>query len=149
MALAERIEVAGAVPSPRAQRFARRLRGETLPGFADVMRCNRIERDAHGRRDEVAAILALLQAKPALDGELCGRRLGALAARVGEDSFDRVCAVELPGDCRASCADDLPGPAELDSFGHTLLARLDRDPAIARLAEIAVAIVTAAPGREA
>ncbi len=86
-------------------------------------------------------MLALLDAKPALDTELCGRKLGALADVVGEELFDRICDMDL-ADCAPSASErHLPQPGLLRPEGETLLAATGSDPRLAKLAEIAIALI--------
>lgn len=126
--------------SPRAQRFGRRLRGLPVPSFANLARQRRIEANLGNQRDRVAATLALLWFRPALDAELRGRRLGALAMIVGEDLFDRIRNAEVPFDT-ADAGTDLPIPDLLIAEGEALLNSIIDRPDLARLVELSLALI--------
>jgi hypothetical protein len=126
--------------SARAARFARRIAGDAEPAFADWQRLRQIDRMVAGRRDAIAELVALLDARAAIDSELNGSRLGALVARVGEAQFDSVCdAVLAPvplGRGRAA----LPDPHLLMPLGEALMQSLKRSADALHLARIAVDI---------
>ncbi len=125
----------------RAQRFAARLRGESLPTFNDLASPPDWSVAEQERHSELVTIVGLLHARPAIDAELNGGRLGALAAFVGEDLFDVVCDADI-GQLRAEfLTDDLPTPVELLEQGEELVERARRHREFAPLAELAAEIL--------
>jgi hypothetical protein len=129
--------------SARAARFARRIAGEDEPAFADWQRQRRIDRLIEGRRDAVAELVALLDARPAIDAELNGTRLGALASHVGEAQFDRVCDTVLAPALYARGSAALPDPHMLRALGDAILQSHQRSVDALQLASIAADIDTA------
>lgn len=126
--------------SARALRFSRRLKGEALPDFADLQRKDRVDHLANARRDDVAPLVALLDARKAIDAELNGNRLGAIADMVGEERFDRICDVQIPSSIYELGAATLPQPGSLMRRGETLMECRERSEDTAHLVEIAAAI---------
>ena len=129
--------------SDRAKRFGRHLRGEYVPGFADLADPPGWTRLDDDERSELAALMALLVARPAIDAELGGARLGELAAAVGEDRFDRVCDAEMDGICLSVLPVALPRAEDLERRGSELLDAARQRPDLARVAVMADAIRTA------
>ncbi len=127
--------------TPRAQRFAARLKGLPEASFAGLMRKARFENAAQANRQLVAEVLALLDVRAVIDVELSGKRLSGLAARIGEDLFDRVCECELPDALLSSIHSPLPKPGDIAAMGEKLLARSDDDPRLSNLAAIALSLV--------
>ena len=125
---------------PRAARFARRMAGEAEPAFADCQRLRQIDRIAKGRRAAIAELAALLDARAAIDRELIGGRLGALAARVGEAQFDRVCAAVITPALYDRGRAALPDPQMLLPLGEALLQCHQRSVDALLLAQIAADI---------
>ncbi len=121
-------------------RFAQRLKGEPEPTFADLQRTRQIDRLVGPRRAEIAALVALLDARPALDIELNGTRLGPLAQIVGEERFDLVCDAEIEAGAYARGSSNLPQPHTLSQRGENLLRSHQRAVDIAHLAKLAAAI---------
>lgn len=126
--------------SPRAARFARRIAGEAEPAFADWQRLRLIDRMVAGRREAIAELAVLLDARAAIDGELNGGRLGALAARVGEAQFDRVCDVVIDQALYDRGSAALPDPQMLLPLGTALLQSHQRSADALHLARIAADI---------
>lgn len=133
---------AGSAPtlSARAARFARRIAGEAEPAFADWQRLRQINRVTESRRDAIAELVALLDARAAIDRELNGSRLGALAARVGEAQFDRVCDAVIAPALYDRGRTALPDPHMLLPLGEALLQCLQRSADAMQLARIAATI---------
>jgi hypothetical protein len=130
-----------AVITPRAQRFANRLRGEPEQTFAAQMRAMNAARHAAALGDPLKMTLALLAARPALDRELNGARLQALAAVVGDDLLDAVREAELDAISPKVFETVLPPAATLVRRAERLLARAGTSPEIAALADLAAALV--------
>jgi hypothetical protein len=128
--------------SARAARFACRIAGEDEPAFADWQRQRRINRLIEGRRHAIAELVALLDARPAIDAELNGTRLGALASHVGEAQFDRVCDTVLAPALYARAGAMLPDPHMLRAVGETILQSHQRSVDALQLATIAADIDT-------
>lgn len=135
---------ATAAASPRAERFARRLRGERDLSFEERMRQLTATRHADENGERLALTLALLAARPALDRELSGARLQALATLVGDDLLDAVREADLDAFAPDIFDPVLPPPTALAHSGERLLAKASTSRAIAALAELAVALVRAA-----
>jgi hypothetical protein len=88
----------------------------------------------------IAELVALLDARAAIDGELNGSRLGALAARVGEAQFDRVCDAVIAPALYDRGRTALPDPHMLQPLGEALLQSLQRSADAVQLACIAADI---------
>jgi hypothetical protein len=129
--------------SDRAARFARHIAGEAEPNFADWQRRRQIDRMVAARRGEIARLVALLDARAAIDRDLNGSRLSALAACVGEAQFDRVCEAGIAWDLYQRGCSKLPDPHLLQDLGEALLQSFVRSADALELANIAVAIDTA------
>lgn len=127
--------------APRALRFARRLRGQPDLTFAARVRELTAARDADEHGEHLSLTLALLAARPALDRELSGARLQALAAVVGEDLLDAVRDADLGTIAAPVFESVLPPPAALARHGEQLLAKVSASPDIAALADLAAALV--------
>ena len=133
----------------RAERFAKRLRGEKLPVFRELASPPGWQGCEGAARRTLAAIMALLAARPAIDGELSGPRLAELAAAVGEDRFDRLCDIDAALLALPDTPMSLPSPRDLARRGEELLLAAENRADIARMAELAHAIGTADPVDEA
>ncbi len=129
--------------SARAARFARHIAGEAEPAFADWQRRRQIDRMVASRRGEIAKLVALLDARAAIDRDLNGSRLSALAACVGEAQFDHVCEAEIASAVYERGCTKLPDPQRLQDLGEALLQSFVRSADALQLACIAVAIDTA------
>lgn len=126
--------------SLRAARFARRFAGTADPAFADCQRLRQIARIVEARREVIAELVALLDARPAIDAELNGNRLGALASRVGEAQFDHVCDAVIAPPLYDRGRAALPDPHMLRSLGEALLQSVQHSADALKLARIAVEI---------
>lgn len=131
--------------TPRAARFASRLRGDHVPTFAELVRQTQADRSAAENGARVAMVLGLLQAKPALDRELSGARLQAYAELIGDDLLDALRDADVDAVDDDIFVPDLPSAAALAPHGEYLLANVGKDARIADLARIAVALVRGAP----
>jgi hypothetical protein len=127
--------------SARALRFARRLRGEPDLTFAQALRQAAAARHADENGERLSHALALLAARPALDGELSGARLAAIAALVGDDLLDAVREADLAGIAPDTFDTVLPPPSALARRGDVLLSKVSASPDLAALAEIAVTLL--------
>jgi hypothetical protein len=125
----------------RALRFARRLRGERDPTFTEAMRQAAVTRHADENGESLLLALALLAARPALDSELSGARLAAIAALVGDDLLDAVREADLAGIAPDTFDTGLPPPSALARRGELLLSKVSASPDLAALAEIAVSLL--------
>jgi hypothetical protein len=125
----------------RAQRFGRRLHGERDPTFAQAIRQAAATRHAEENGESLSHALALLAARPALDGELSGARLAAIAALVGDDLLDAVREADLAGIAPDTFDTVLPPPSALARRGDVLLSKVSASPDLAALAEIAVTLL--------
>lgn len=101
-------------------------------------------RHAAENGERLALTLALLAARPALDRELSGARLQALATLVGDDLLDAVREADLDAFAPDIFDPVLPPPTALAHSGERLLAKASASQEIAALAELAVALVRAA-----
>jgi hypothetical protein len=83
---------------------------------------------------KIGLAAAILQARGAIDRELSGERLAAIAAVVGDALFEQLCDCELP-DAWSGNGSRLPRPEDLPAIGaglcHRAMPRGLRDPAIA------------------
>ena len=131
--------------APRAARFACRIAGDAEPAFADWQRLGRIERIVAGRRDTMAELVAMLDARPAIDSELNGSRLSALANRVGEAQFDRICEAVIAPALYHRGRTTLPDPHMLQPLGEALLQCHQRSADALLLARIAADIDISRP----
>jgi hypothetical protein len=127
--------------SARALRFARRLRGEGDLTFAEAIRQAAATRYADENGESLSHALALLAARPALDSELNGARLAAIAALVGDDLLDAIHEVDLAGIAPDAFDNVLPQPSALARRGELLLSKVSTSPDLAALAEIAVGLL--------
>ncbi len=128
----------------RAQRFAARLRGESLPTFSDLVDPPDWSVAEQERHSELVVTIGLLHARPAIDAELNGARLAALAAFVGEDRFDAICDADTDQLRAEFLTDDLPTPVELVEQGEALVERIQRHREFAPLAELAAEVLAQA-----
>jgi hypothetical protein len=104
----------------RGSRFANRMAGIEGPTFADLAAVPRWLMLPNEEQARVAMAAALLRVKSALDHELSGHKLAAIAEMVGEDLFDAVTA--LP-DCDEAITSALPRPEDLTADGGHILHR--------------------------
>lgn len=132
---------ATAAASPRAERFAQRMRGERDLSFEERMRQLTATRHADENGECLALTLALLAARPALDRELSGARLQALATLVGDDLLDAVREADVVAFAPEVFEQVLPHPTVLAERGEQLLAKVSASRDLAALAELAVALV--------
>ncbi|MEM7701892.1 MAG: hypothetical protein AAF251_08150 [Pseudomonadota bacterium] len=125
----------------RAMRFGRRLAGEREPTFADLMRQRKTARVVNEDGENLAMVLALLQAKPALDRELDGARLTRLAEAIGEDLLDALRDIDLATLPQQALVNILPQASELRVTGQRLLNIATDTSDLAALTQRAAAIV--------
>jgi hypothetical protein len=104
----------------RGGRFINRMAGVAGPNFADLAAVPRWLMLADDAQVPVAMAAGLLRHKGALNRELSGKKLAALAEVVGEDLFDAVAA--LPVD-EADKSNALPTPETLAADGWSILHR--------------------------
>lgn len=102
----------------RGARFARRASGQPAMGFGDLAKLPDWLDAPDGQRARIAAAAGLLRHRRAIDAELSGPRLAALAAAVGEPLFDAVCEAEVP---EMAGAEKLPPPERVLAAGAQLL----------------------------
>lgn len=115
-----------------------------MPTFAQEMRQSKIDAVTAANRSKVAPVLSLLCAREAIDRELSGRKLSALAAAVGDETFDAVCDCQLPDVSLDFAIGNLPQPNSLASEGEALLTQVGTYPPLAALAQLASEIVDGA-----
>jgi hypothetical protein len=89
------------------------------PSFASVAALPDWVLADHADREAIARVAALLYHRDAVDAEIDGTRLAALAQCVGENMFDVLCDCEPP----AAKAEErqLPRPDGLSAIGHGLI----------------------------
>ena len=136
---------ATAVPqhSKRALRFERRLRGERELQFADLMQQRKAANCARTNGERFFMVLALLDAKQALDRELSGAVLQKLACTIGEELLDAALELDV-SDLPVELTDaPLPSASDLLDCGERLLARMKEEPQIAHLSQRAEDILSA------
>jgi hypothetical protein len=63
---------------------------------------------------------AILDERGAIDRELSGERLAAIAALVGDDIFDRLCDWPLPNSISVNATGHLPRPEDFSTIGANL-----------------------------
>lgn len=114
--------------------------GAASPSFADVANPPAWARSEGDDRAQLAKTIALLASRAAIDSELNGARLAALAEAVGEDSFDQICEADVLDVTIADIPAALPRPEELERLGSDMLAAANDRPALAQLAAIAQTI---------
>jgi hypothetical protein len=74
-------------------------------------------------RCELALASAILYHRPAIDRELSGVKLGALADRIGREIFDHLCNEELDETINPGfLSEQFPRPEDLDDIGERLLS---------------------------
>jgi hypothetical protein len=108
------------VPDTRGSRFANRLVGIEGPTFADLAAVPRWLMLTAEEQARIAMAAGLLQYKGALDRELSGQKLSALADFFGETLVDAVAA--LPS-VELTEANSLPPPETLVAQGWSILQR--------------------------
>jgi hypothetical protein len=72
------------------------------------------------RQEQIGVAAAILQARDAIERELSGSRLAAIAALVGDDLFERLCDAPLPEDIFSASAGRLPRPEDFVTMGRAL-----------------------------
>lgn len=102
----------------RGARFARRASGRLAVRFGDLAKLPDWLSASEAQRARIAAAAGLLRHRRAIDAELSGPRLAALAAAVGEPLFDSVCAADVP---ELAGAETLPPPERVIAAGAQLL----------------------------
>ncbi|GAA0745340.1 hypothetical protein CA233_20865 [Sphingomonas sp. ABOLD] len=102
----------------RGARFARRASGQPPVSFGDLAKLPDWLDAPEAQRARIAAAAGLLRLRRAIDTELSGPRLAALAAAVGEPLFDAVCEAEVP---EIVSAEKLPSPERVLAVGTQLL----------------------------
>ncbi len=102
----------------RGARFARRASGLPAVRFGDLPKLPDWLDASEEQRKRIAAVAGLLRHRRAIDAELSGPRLAALAAAVGEPLFDAVCEAEVP---EMAGAEKLPPPERVLAAGEQLL----------------------------
>lgn len=140
-------------PRTRGTRWRARAAAQppaSMAGLLSTPAWHRADRDTRARIARAAALIAL---RPAIDREVRGGPLGALARAAGEPLFDAVCALDMPTiDAApvAGCDPATPLPpdrAALDALGARILALADAGDAPAiRCAAHAVAVLTTGDG---
>ncbi len=106
---------------PRAARF-RKTSGEPAPeiDLADLTALPDwilLDDDA---QVQVGLAAAILDARGAIDRELSGARLAAIAELVGDGCFERLCELPLPDNARSEAPMRLPRPEDLAETGRRL-----------------------------
>lgn len=108
------------VADTRGGRFANRLAGLESPTFADLAAVPRWLMLPPEDKARVAMAAGLLQYKTALNCELSGQKLAALAEVFGEDLIDAVTALHCEKSTEISA---LPPPETLAAAGWSILHR--------------------------
>jgi hypothetical protein len=108
------------VVDTRGTRFANRLAGAEGPTLADLAAVPRWLMLAEDQQARVAMAAGLLRHKSAIQNELSGQKLAALADVVGEDLLDAVSALPTVVD---SAPNMLPRPEDLVAKGWLTLHR--------------------------
>ena len=130
----------------RADRFAARLAGETLPDLVDLQRPPEWQALRGNDRARLGMMMAGLHCRPLIDAELNGVRLAALADMFGEDEFDAICGVDvtslpqLPEARQGEFAPLLSDREAMASLGRDLLETAERQPVFGQLAYVAALI---------
>lgn len=106
-------------PSGRGQRFARRSAGEIPACLGDLTELPDWTLLPSDKQARVARIAGLMLHRAAIDSELSGARLSALASALDEDVFDAACAAEVAPDF--SGASELPTAKEVVERGWAAL----------------------------
>ncbi|MGL5837626.1 MAG: hypothetical protein ACRCY3_03905 [Sphingorhabdus sp.] len=109
----------------RATRFRLRATGKAESGKAEADFAMLAAMPEWMLADEerqalVGLAAAILQARPAIDRELSGVRLAAIAAVVGDALFDRLCDCDLHAIGDMSVTARLPRPEDLPAIGAQL-----------------------------
>ncbi|WP_157084655.1 hypothetical protein [Sphingomonas pituitosa] len=102
----------------RGARFARRASGQPGVRFGDLAKLPDWLDATDEQRARIAAAAGLLRHRRAIDAELSGLRLAALAGAVGEPLFDAVCEAEAP---EGIGPEKLPPPQRVLAAGTQLL----------------------------
>jgi hypothetical protein len=122
------------VADTRGSRFANRMAGVANPTFTDLAAVARWLMLPSDEQARVAMAAGLLQHKNALDRELSGQKLAALADVIGEDLVDAVAA--LPSEESVE-TNSLPPPETLVAEGWSILHRGLPDPFVTRFPQAA------------
>jgi hypothetical protein len=88
----------------------------------------------HERQHLIGLAAAILQERDAIERELSGDRLAAIAALVGEDLFERLCDIPLPDTIDSVSAARLRRPEDFAAIGAEL--RRSAMPAPLRNADV-------------
>jgi hypothetical protein len=112
--------LAALCPDSRGRRFASRAAGHARPTFADLAAMPAWAAFDEAVQKRAAFAAGLLAARSAIDRELSGERLGALAEVVGESFFDAVCAADRPATSDRGLL-PLPRPDQLAVHGRDIL----------------------------
>jgi hypothetical protein len=72
------------------------------------------------RQHMIGLAAAILQERDAIERELSGDRLAAIAALVGNDLFEQLCDLSLPEDIESGCSGRLPRPEDFAIIGAAL-----------------------------
>lgn len=108
----------------RSAKFRRILSGVTSPAisFADIAILPEWISLADDARDMLAISVAVLHHNRAIDMELSGARLAAIAGTIGDDLFDKLChaASTIPAIADAGPT-RLPRPEDLQHIGMAMM----------------------------
>jgi hypothetical protein len=111
-------------PSSRGQDFRRAMTKKdafTL-AFSDIATLPDWLSWNQDDRDTLALATAILYHRPAIDRELSGAKLGALADAIGRVAFDHYCSEEFDGTIDAGfLSDQFPRPEDLPVIGVRLI----------------------------
>ncbi len=108
----------------RSAKFRRALSGETAPAirFADIAILPQWLSLSDDARNQLAISVAILHHKCAIDMELSGARLAAIAETIGDALFDHLC--DAAGNISAIAQDGptrLPRPEDFQQVGMTMM----------------------------
>jgi hypothetical protein len=123
--LRSRLAVAQTIkPTARGIQFRQALNEEPIDyiNFDDVVSIPDWLAWTQTERDRLAIVVAILLNRPAIDQELSGAKLAALALAVGQDLFDELC--NSSADHMLDWQDKshrLPRPEDLRSIGEGLM----------------------------
>ncbi|MBB5710901.1 hypothetical protein [Sphingomonas xinjiangensis] len=109
--------IATLAPKGRGARFGARASGNAAPRYDDLAKLPDWLNQPMEKREQVAALAALLRYRRAIDAELSGPRLAQIAAAVGEALFDAAC--EVPA--WREGPQTLPPPDRLIADGRALM----------------------------
>jgi hypothetical protein len=72
------------------------------------------------QQELIGVAAAMVQARDAIECELSGTRLAAIAALVGDELFERLCDAPLPKGIDSASAGRLPRPEDFVTIGRAL-----------------------------